>query len=93
MPVSVLIKDRYGNPLGDHTLTISISPAGSIVGGTSTQETNAWGEAYGFRINAPVAPAPDIDGNIPDTKAIITIVDNDPRGQIELSASVTFSAE
>jgi len=93
VPVSVLIKDRYNNPLGDHTLTISISPAGSIVGGTATQETNAWGEAYGFRINAPAPPAPDIDGNIPDTKAIITIVDSDPRGQIELSASVTFSDE
>ncbi len=43
---TVTIKDRAGNPLGDHTIQI---------GGGGTIETNAYGEAY-FAFNVPVAP-------------------------------------
>jgi hypothetical protein len=86
IPVRALVKDRYGNPLADHTLTATIS-AGAIVGGTGTQETNTFGEAFGFRFDAPA----DSTGG---TSAIISITDSDPRsGGLVLSASVSFTAK
>jgi len=91
MPVRVIIKDRYGNPLGDHSLTASITVGTMTV---NTGETNTFGEAYGFRFNAPAPPPPDVEGNIPTTPAIITVIDNDPMGLgLILSATVTFKAE
>lgn len=84
VPVRVKIKDRYGNPLADHTLVATIS-AGSMVAGTETQESNTFGEAYGFRFNAPA----DSTGG---TAAIITVTDTDARsGGLVMSKSVTFS--
>lgn len=91
LPISVIIKDRYGNPLADHSLTATIS-AGTIT--TANAMTNTFGEAFGFTFDAPAPPPPDPDGNIPDTKAIITITDNDPRGSgLVLTANVTFTEE
>ncbi len=91
IPVRVVIKDRYGNPLGDHRVVASVS-----VGTMSVAEayTNAYGEAFDLRLDAPAAPPPDPDGQIPDTKAIITVVDMDPNysGDLVLTTNITFTA-
>ncbi|MDX9857320.1 MAG: hypothetical protein RBT76_05995 [candidate division Zixibacteria bacterium] len=74
--LSASIKDRWGNPLGDHTLNMTAS--GGAVSGAS-QETDAYGEANGFVWTAP-AGAGDYT---------ITVTDTDPRGGIILSTTVT----
>ncbi len=90
VPAMAIVKDRYDNPLGDHVLTATISP-GTL--SNATQKTNTFGEASGFLINAPSAPPPDVEGNIPDTKAVLTITDTDPNGNgVVLSINVTFAA-
>ncbi|MDD4052838.1 MAG: hypothetical protein PHR28_13195, partial [candidate division Zixibacteria bacterium] len=92
-PIRVIIKDRYGNPLGDHTLVAGIS-AGTIGAGTGTQKTNNFGEAFGFTFNAPAAPPPDTTGKIPNTPALITVEDTDPLGDgLVLTAKIIYSAE
>jgi hypothetical protein len=73
---SVTIKDRFGNPLGDHTLNMTAS--GGTVSG-ATQETDGYGEANGFIWTAP-ATAGDYT---------ITVTDTDPRGGIVLTKTVT----
>ncbi len=84
IPVRALIKDRAGNPLGDHTLTATITN-GSMT--TATGETNTYGEAFEFRFSAP---ADSTNG----TKGIITITDTDPRsGGLIMSTTVTYSNE
>lgn len=75
---SALIKDRFGNPLGDHTLTLTAT-GGSVVPGTDTKHTNAYGEATGFQWTAPAA----------EGKYTVTVIDGDPRGGITLSTEVT----
>ena len=65
--LSVKIADRWGNPLGDHTLNMTAS--GGVVTG-ATQETNEYGEAFGF-----VWTAAAVDGDYN-----ITVTDTDPRG-------------
>ncbi len=78
---SVLIKDRYGNPLGDHSLTASLTGGGSIAG--ATQTTNTYGEASGFSYTSPAA----------DATVIITITDNDARGATVFSIEITVTAD
>ncbi len=73
--ISVLIKDRFNNPLGDHTL-IMTATAGTVANGT--QETNAYGEASGFLWTAPGAAE----------KVTITIQDTDPRGGFTFTQGV-----
>jgi len=74
---SVTIKDRFGNPLGDHTLNMIAS--GGVVSG-ATQETDGYGEANGFEWTAPATPA----------TYTITVTDADPRGGgITLTKTVT----
>lgn len=73
---TVTIQDRYGNPLGDHTINMTC-PDGSVLSGT--QSTNSFGEATGFRWQAP--------NSVGSTSLIFT--DTDPRGDIVLSISVT----
>lgn len=86
LPIRAIIKDRYGNPLGDHTLTAAIS-AGSIVPGTAVQETNGFGEAFGFQFNAPA----DSTGG---KSAVISITDSDPRGSgLVLTTTITYTAK
>ncbi len=77
--LSAVIKDRWSNPLGDHTLVMSAT-GGVIAGGT--QETNSYGEAYGFRWTAP---------GVAGTHTI-SITDTDPRGGIVLQLTVTVPA-
>ncbi|MFH1372985.1 MAG: hypothetical protein ABII79_04240 [bacterium] len=73
---SVSIKDRYGCPLGDHTLVMTAS-AGTVSG--ATQDTDSYGEAEGFVWTAPATPL----------TYTLTVTDTDPRGGIVLSKSVT----
>ncbi|MCH7691301.1 MAG: hypothetical protein IIA17_09695, partial [candidate division Zixibacteria bacterium] len=73
--ISVLIKDRFNNPLGDHTL-IMTATAGTVANGT--QETNAYGEASGFLWTAPGAA----------TTLTISVQDTDPRGGFTFTQGV-----
>jgi hypothetical protein len=65
--VSVSIKDRWSNPLGDHTLVMTTT-GGTVLG--ATQETDSYGEAYGFKYRAPATKGTQT----------ITVTDTDPRG-------------
>ncbi|HDL02705.1 MAG: hypothetical protein DRP46_03630 [Candidatus Zixiibacteriota bacterium] len=79
---SVIIKDRWNNPLGDHTLVASVSGGGSISNGT--QSTDMYGEAGGFTLNTP--PAADSVSQV-----TITVQDIDARGEVTLSTAVSIS--
>ncbi|MBI5266121.1 MAG: hypothetical protein HY851_02700 [candidate division Zixibacteria bacterium] len=76
--ISASIKDRWGNPLADHTLVLTAS-AGVVTGGT--QETDEYGDAFGFRWTAPGAAG---DCNL-------TITDTDPRGGITLTLKISVN--
>ncbi|MFH1687239.1 MAG: hypothetical protein ABIE70_06910 [bacterium] len=71
------IKDRFGNPLGDHTLNIS-TPVGSAV--PASVNTNGYGEAN-FSWVVPVAPG----------DYTIVVQDVDPRGGLVLSTTIKVS--
>lgn len=73
--IAVSIRDRFGNPLGDHTLVLTAT------GGTvsnDTLDTDGFGEASGFRWTAPGAAA----------NVTLTITDTDPRGGITFTQGV-----
>lgn len=72
----VIIKDRFSNPLGDHTVIMSAS-AGTVV--SSTHETGGYGDAIGFNWTAPGVAG----------KYVITFYDSDPNGGIYLTHEVT----
>lgn len=80
-PFSVIVKDRFGNPLGDHSLTATLTGAGSL--GAITQSTNTYGEAVGFTYTSPGA----------DATVIINVTDNDARGQTTFSVEITVTAD
>ncbi len=77
VPFEVLIKDRYGNPLGGHALSLSVSGGGSV---TPQATTDSWGSAYPLTFTAPAS----------DTTCVITVIDNDPGfgGGLTLSARI-----
>jgi hypothetical protein len=77
--ISASIKDRWGNPLADHTLNLTAS-GGAVTGGT--QESDSYGDAYGFRWTPAPSDSGDYNLNIHDT---------DPRGGIDLGLKVTVS--
>ncbi len=80
LDISVSIVDRWNNPLGDHTLNMTAT-GGTVL--SATHETDAYGEAYGFRWRAPVTAS----------SQTIYITDADPRGGgVVLSASITVNA-
>jgi len=72
--ITVTVEDRWGNPLGDHTLNLTAS-GGTVTGGT--QETDAYGEATGFTWT----------GGIGDYTIVVN--DTDPRGGIILTSPIT----
>jgi len=80
-PFTVLVKDRFGNPLGDHDLTATLTGSGSIAG--ANQSTNTYGEASGFSYTSPAV----------DATVIINITDNDPRGATTFSLPVTVTID
>ena len=73
---TVEVKDRYGNPLGDHTIVMSAA-SGTVSG--ATQETNGNGEATGFIWTAG-AGVGDVN---------LTFTDTDPRGGVVITHKVT----
>ena len=76
----VTVADRYGNPLGDHTM--NMTAAGGTVT-SATHETNSFGEASGFEWTAP---ATDGDYNI-------YVTDTDPLGNgMVLTVKVSVKA-
>jgi hypothetical protein len=78
--LSVKVADRWGNPLGDHTMNITAS-GGVVTGGT--QETDTYGEAYGF-----IWTAPALDGDYN-----IVVTDTDPLGSgMVLTKKITVKA-
>lgn len=93
--VQVIVKDRYNNPLGDHTMVATIS-VGTIT--VATDETDGFGEANAFRFDAPSQPPPDTVISGGDTtitifstvSAILTITDTDALGGIVLTAPISF---
>ncbi|HVP07767.1 MAG TPA: hypothetical protein VMS71_07995 [Candidatus Acidoferrum sp.] len=76
--ITVTIKDRWGNPLADHSLVLTAS-GGTILG--STGKTDAYGEASGFAWKSPATKG----------TVILTITDTDPRGGIVLTQNVSVS--
>ncbi len=79
IPFSVTIIDRWGNPLGDHTVVCSVSGGGSVTNGT--QNTNTYGEASGYVLTTPAVGGVTITVQAQDT---------DPRGLVTLTQSVTI---
>jgi len=75
--ISVTVHDRFGNPLGDHTLVLTAT-AGTVNNGTI--DTDAYGEASGFIWTAPGAA----------TTATLTITDTDPRGGITFTKGIVI---
>ena len=73
--LTVTVRDRFGNPLGDHTLTLTAT-GGAVSNGS--QETDGSGEASGFTWTAPGAAA----------SVSLTITDSDPRGGISFTKGV-----
>ena len=78
--LSAVVADRYGNPLANHTLNMTAS-GGTVTG--ATQETDSFGEAFGFRWTAPAG----------ETDYNITVTDTDPRGGgMVLTLTITVKA-
>ncbi len=76
---TVTVKDRWGNPLADHTITLS-SSSGTVV--SATHDTDPYGVASGFIWTAPAAGTGDFN---------INFTDSDPRGSIALSHKVSIN--
>lgn len=81
VPFTVTIEDRWGNPLGDHTIVATVSGGGSVSNGT--QKTNLYGEASGFILNTPASGTTE--------SVTIRAQDIDPRGNITLTHTVTLN--
>ena len=82
VPIVVIIKDRYGNPLGGHKIVADQSQTtNGII--TGTDYTNAFGEATGFTFTATTIFSIE--------SAIITLCDEDPRGGICIAKKIKLS--
>jgi hypothetical protein len=84
VPIVVIIKDRYENPLGGHKIVADQSRTtnGTITG---TAYTNAFGEATGFAFTAST--------DISVETAIITLCDEDPRGGVCLAIKIELTED
>ncbi len=83
VPIVVIIKDRYGNPLGGHRIVASQpQTTNGIISGTGY--TNAFGEATGFTFTATAVGA---------ESAIITLCDEDPRGLVCLARKIELGED
>jgi hypothetical protein len=86
-PITMVIKDRAGNPLGGHLITGEASDGFITINDGNTADvdslySNDHGEVVGFQY---VAPA--IEGN-----AFITMTDHDPRGGVIWTQKITLKA-
>jgi hypothetical protein len=77
---TVSVKDRWTNPLGNHTIAASVDH-GSITGG-GTADTDEYGEAH-YSMTMP-------DATSGVTDVTITVADIDPAGGITLVGEVTI---
>ncbi len=84
VPIVVMIKDRYGNPLGGHKIVADQTQTTNGVI-TGSAYTNAFGEATGFTFTAST--------DISVETAIITICDEDPRGGVCLATKIELSED
>jgi hypothetical protein len=82
VPVVVIIKDRYGNPLGGHRVVADqTSTSGGMVSGESY--TNSYGEATGFIFIATTDPGIE--------NGVVAFCDEDPRGQVCIAVKIEIS--
>jgi hypothetical protein len=79
VPVVVIIKDRYGNPLGGHRV---VADQTNTFGGTITGEdyTNEFGEAVGFVFTATT--------DLGVEKGQVSFCDEDPRGDVCIALQI-----
>jgi hypothetical protein len=84
VPIGVIIKDRYGNPLGGHKIVADQSQTTNGVI-TGIGYTNAFGEATGFTFTSST--------DLGLKSAIITLCDQDPRGGICLAIKIELSED
>jgi hypothetical protein len=84
VPVVVIIKDRYGNPLGGHRV---VADQTNTFGGMITGEdyTNEFGEAVGFVFTATT--------DLGVEKGQVSFCDEDPRGDICIALQVDIKDE
>jgi hypothetical protein len=84
VPVVVIIRDRYGNPLGGHLVEANQArTSGGTVTGSS--HTNSYGEATGFTFTTTTDPAVK--------SGIVSFCDEDPRGGVCIAAKVSISED
>ncbi|MEW6049555.1 MAG: hypothetical protein AB1644_00590 [Candidatus Zixiibacteriota bacterium] len=76
--IGASIKDRWGNPLGDHTLNVSVGATA-----LGSMESDSYGEAYGVTWT----PAASDTGSF-----TVRVVDADPRGGITITKKVTVQS-
>jgi hypothetical protein len=69
VPIEVVIRDRWNNPLGGHLIDVVSDSVSGFITGEATY-TNAFGAASGFKFTATT------DTTV--TKAFITMEDSDP---------------
>ncbi len=82
VPVVVIIKDRYGNPLGGHHI---IADNTNTFGGTVAGEayTNEFGEATGFTFTAT--------SDLGVESGMVSFCDEDPRGGVCIAVKIEIS--
>ncbi|KPJ63029.1 hypothetical protein AMJ44_14885 [candidate division WOR-1 bacterium DG_54_3] len=82
VPVVVIIKDRYGNPLGGHHI---IADNTNTFGGTVAGEayTNEFGEATGFTFTAT--------SDLGVENGMVSFCDEDPRGGVCIATKIEIS--
>ena len=82
VPVVVIIRDRYGNPLGGHHI---VADNDHTSGGTITGDTytNQFGEATGFVFTATTDPAIE--------NGVVSFCDQDPRGGVCVAKKIEIS--
>jgi hypothetical protein len=82
VPVVVIIRDRYGNPLGGHYIvTDQAHTSGGTVAGSAY--TNEFGEATGFTFTATTDPAIE--------SGVVSFCDEDPRGGVCIAVKIEIS--
>jgi len=84
VPVVVIIKDRYGNPLGGHHI---VADNTNTFGGTVAGEayTNEFGETTGFTFTATTDPGVE--------NAVVSFCDLDPRGGVCIAVKIEISED
>jgi hypothetical protein len=82
IPIVVIIRDRYGNPLGGHYV---VADQAHTSGGTVTgsDHTNAFGEATDFTFTATT--------DLAIKSAVVSFCDDDDRGKVCIAIKISIS--